>query len=109
MITIQLNDGTRKGAVAFYGEDVFEPCQMAASGDFSLQDIQDLFWHATLGADGAAQGIYELKGNVCPPAEVLKVMVLYSVDVTGIPQDWMDEMDSALQEAEQLFMDGDVS
>ncbi|HHA1396949.1 TPA: hypothetical protein ACOEOW_003929 [Enterobacter hormaechei subsp. xiangfangensis] len=109
MITVQLNDGARKGTVEFSGEDVFEPCEITVTGDFSLQAIQDLFWHATLGADGAAQGIYELTGNVCSPAQVLKVMRLFSVEVTGIPSDWADEMDSAQQDAEQRFIDGDVS
>lgn len=109
MITVQLSKGEQRGTIAFAGDEVTEPCEMTVAGDFSLQDIQVLFWNITLTAEGAAQGIYPLKNNVCAPYEVLNVMKIYSIEVSGVPQDWQDELAAIEQDTDERFAQGEQS
>ena len=109
MITVQLSKGDQNGVISFAGDEVTEPCEMTVTGDYSLQDIQALFWHITNTADGAAQGIYPLTDNVCAPYELLSVMKIYSIEVSGVPQDWQDELAAIEQDTEERFEQGEQS
>ncbi|MDW8844609.1 hypothetical protein SD961_01670 [Erwinia sp. MMLR14_017] len=97
MIKIQLAKDDQNGTVIFAGDEVALPCKMSVTGDFTLEDIQAMFWHITLMGGGYAQGIYELTGNICAPYELLHVMKIFSITVNGVSQDWLDEMESMAQ------------
>ncbi|PLR29724.1 hypothetical protein CYR55_22650 [Chimaeribacter californicus] len=108
MIDIQINDGTRQGVITFQGDEVTEPCSFDVSGEFSIADIEAIVWLATMTADGTGQGIHELQGQVSEPRSLILALRVCAVQVTGVPQDWEDEMDSIEQDAERRFEEGAV-
>lgn len=109
MIDIQITDGTRNGVITFHGDEAFEPCNFDVSGDFTSNDISSLFWLITMTGEGTAQGIYPLDGQLCAPYELLRVLALTSVTVSGVPDEWVEEMEAATYSDEEQFTDGSVS
>lgn len=109
MITVQLKQAELTGSVALSGDELTEPCEISVAGDFSLKDIQSMFWMITLTAEGTGQGIYEMESNVCAPAELLRVMLLSGVEVSDVPQEWADGMEQLKADAEEEFEQGGVS
>ncbi|WP_147200798.1 hypothetical protein [Pantoea sp. CCBC3-3-1] len=106
MITVQLKTTEKSGSVMFSGNEVLEPCEIIVTGDYSLKDIQAMFWLMTLTAEGTGQGIYPLIDNVCPPSEFISVMTLSAVEVVGIPDDWQSDLDALLDEEAERSEDG---
>lgn len=109
MIDIQITDGARNGMITFHGDEAFEPCNFDVSGNFTSNDISSLFWLVTMTGEGTAQGIYPLDGQLCAPYELLRVLALTSVTVTGIPPDWEEEMEADAYGNEGQFSEGAVS
>lgn len=109
MISVQLKAGEKNGVIEFAGDEVSEPCQLSVTGDFSLADIQAMFWLINLTAEGTGQGIYPMVKDICAPAELLAVMDLSAVEVSGVPQDWQDEIEAMASDAEDRFDQGQVA
>lgn len=109
MITVQLKNADQTGAVTCVGDELTEPCEISVSGDFTLKNIQSMFWLATLTAEGTGQGIYPMEGNVCSPAELLRVMSLSGVEVSAVPQEWTDGLEQLAAEADKEFAQDSAS
>lgn len=109
MITVQLKQGDLTGSVTCIGDELTEPCEITVSGDFTLKEIQSMFWLVTLTAEGNGQGIYAMDSNVCSPAELLRVLLLSNVEVSGIPQEWTDGMEQLTADADEEFAQGSAS
>ncbi|WP_275150363.1 hypothetical protein [Citrobacter freundii] len=109
MVDIQISDGTRTGVVTFYGDEALEPCDFSVTGDFSVESIMNLFWLITATAEGTGQGIYPINGPMCAPYEMLRVLELTSINVTGIPDDWAAELEAEMYQSEEEFSNGAVS
>jgi len=109
MIDIQISDGSRSGVVTFHGDEALEPCNFSVTGDFTVRTIINLFWMITATAEGTGQGIYPIDGALCAPYEMLRVFELTAVSVTGVPADWLEEIEAEHQQAEEEFGDDSVS
>lgn len=109
MISVQLNAGEKSGSATFAGDEVSEPCQVTTAGDFTLADVQAMFWLINLTAEGTGQGIYPMERDICAPYELLAVMALSAVEVSGVPQDWQEEIDAMASDASERFDMGGVA
>lgn len=109
MISVHLNAGEKSGSVTFAGDEVSEPCQISIAGDFTLADVQAMFWLINLTAEGTGHGVYPLHTDICAPSEFLAAMQLSAVEVSAIPQDWQDEIDAMASDAAEQFDMGSVA
>ncbi|QCR38719.1 hypothetical protein [Nissabacter sp. SGAir0207] len=108
MIEIQISTGSQHGVLAFHGDEVTEPCQFDVSGDFAFEDIDAMVGMITMTAEAGAQGIYPLRGNVAQPFALIRALDMCAISVAGLPQDWVDELESMEEEHRQRLEEGDV-